>query len=133
MANYIASCRSNYFKVKDLAAFEEDMSQYEVTIVEKDDLVGILGNDPDGGGWPSYVRNEETEDYDDVDFPLVVAAHLTEDSIAVFIEAGAEKLRYVCGNAVAFNHKGEAEYISLYNIYDKAEQRFGIRPTPAEY
>jgi hypothetical protein len=35
-----------------------------------------------------------------------VAGHLVEGSVAVFIEVGAEKLRYLTGWAVAVNSSG---------------------------
>lgn len=133
MANYYCSCRSNYFKVKDVEAFKKHMDCFSVNVHEKEGQFCILGNDADGGGWPTYSYDEATENNDEVDFFKEVAEHLTDDSIAVFIEAGAEKLRYIVGYAVAVNSKGEEEFVSLNDIYEAAEKRFGIKPTEATY
>ena len=56
MANYYANCRSNHFKVKDMSAFEEDMSKIpgiEVIKNESDDSYCILGDDPETLPWHS--------------------------------------------------------------------------------
>lgn len=133
MANYYASCRTNYFNVKDVAKFKEEMAAFPVSVHEKNGLVTVLGEDADGGGWPCSVWDEEAQDFVECDFEGVIAEHLTDDSIAVIIEVGAEKLRYLVGWATAINSNGETETISLHDIYAEAEARFGIKPTVAEY
>jgi len=50
----------------------------------------------------------------------------------VFMEVGAEKLRYCNGYAIAVHSNGEYETLNLDRIYDFAEQRWGKRPTVAE-
>jgi hypothetical protein len=62
-----------------------------------------------------------------------LSTHLAEGSVAVIVEAGAEKLRYVHGHAVAVNSKGEQLCIGLGDIYEMAEKRFGGEVTRAEY
>lgn len=64
-----------------------------------------------------------------------LAEHLQDDSVAVLMEAGAEKLRYVAGWAAAVNAKGEVVEIGLHAIYDMAKQKFGddVEITVAEY
>lgn len=127
MANYIASCRTNSFSVKDEAKFREWADQYDISIsVENDgdNKFCILGEDPDGAGWPSYRYNEETEEYENIDFFAEIAPHLAEGEVAVFMEAGAEKLRYVAGYAVAVAWTGESKTVSLNDIYDLAKTNF---------
>lgn len=134
MANYTASARTNYFLVKDLDAFKEALSPFEVQVHgrSEDDRVCILGEDPDGGAWPTHLYNEDADDYEDVDFPGLVAEHLADDEVAIFMEAGAEKLRYVVGQAIAINNKGEIRTIDLTRIYDLARE-LGSNVTLAEY
>ena len=43
-------------------------------------------------------------------------------SVAIFIDAGSEKLRYIHGCAVAINSKGESVRIMLNDIYELAKQ-----------
>jgi hypothetical protein len=62
-----------------------------------------------------------------------IAEFLIDGEIAVFMEVGAEKLRYCNGYAIAVHSNGEYETLNLDRIYDFAEQRWGKRPTVAEY
>lgn len=134
MANYYCAARSNYFKVKDAAAFKA----WTETIIglgvwEKEDgTFGLYDDGNDSCGWPSWMEDEEGETFE-LDLLTELSAHLTEDSVAVLMEAGAEKLRYVRGCANAVNSKGEIVSISLGDIYRLAFDSFGIDPTPAEY
>lgn len=128
MANYYASCRSNYFRVKDATAFRSAMAQVDgIRIHENERGFCILGNDGDGAGWPSY-RNDPNDDDETVEFDLfgVVAEHLLDNEVAIFMEIGAEKLRYLVGNAVAVNNKGRRREVSLEDIYEKAEALVGM-------
>lgn len=138
MANYYCSCRTNYFEVKDPDAFKEAMESFPVNVCfiaaepefKTPDYYCLLGEDPDGSGWPSY--NGEDEDFDFYDY---VAGFLADDSVAIFIEAGAEKLRYIQGIAIAINNKKECESVWLNDIYEKAESLVptGTNITHAEY
>ena len=132
MANYYASARSNYFKVKDAEAFKAWVgSTPNLGLWEKDGMFALYSTCPDSGGWPSWYLDD---DGDELYFEVTdVAEFLTEDSIAVFMESGAEKLRYITGYAVAVNHKGETVQIGLGDIYELARAKFGIEPTVAEY
>lgn len=124
MANYYAAARSNYFKVKDADEFLKAMElvpNVEIHAGENGTFC-ILGEDPDGGGWPAFIYNEETDDYEDFDLPDYVSQYLADDSVAIFMETGAEKLRYVVGYAVAVNNKGEQVTVSLNDIYEMAAE-----------
>lgn len=54
------------------------------------------------------------------------------DDVAVFMQAGAEKLRYVSGWAVAINAKKERVEIDLHEIYNRAKD-LGKHITEAIY
>ena len=138
MANYYCSCRTNYFEVKDPDAFKEAMGRFPVEVLftpadpvyKTPDYYGLLGEDLDGSGWPSYDGEDENFDFYDY-----VAGFLADDSVAIFIEAGAEKLRYIQGIALAINNKKECESVWLNDIYEKAESLApsGANITRAEY
>jgi hypothetical protein len=123
MANYYASARSNYFEVKDEEAFLAEMNKIpgiEVDGVTFSDDVKrfcILGDDADGAGWTSFYLDEDDNEVE-VDLPMVVADHLKDDEVAIFMEVGAEKLRYVIGYAVAVNNEGDIRTVSLDEIYN---------------
>ena len=118
MANYYASCRSNYFKVVDVDKFKAAMPAGIEVDVEDDGTVVILGADPDGAGWPSSIYNDETDEFDDFDLEEAIAPHLQPDSWCVLQEVGAEKLRYLVGYSVAFTKDLEQRFcVSIGDIY----------------
>lgn len=101
MANYHASARSSYFKVKDLEAFKAWAQRLRLGVWESDrdpgdtpgtrGMVAINTEDTDDGGWPSLRvhcdANECPEldtgadarwfcDGHDIDFAAELAEHL---------------------------------------------------------
>jgi len=138
MANYCASCRTNYFKVKNSKKFLAAMKDIPNITVDTDDgnLFYILGDDPDGAASPERGFDDDNVIDFVYDLPAIVSTHLANDAVAIFMESGAEKLRYVIGHAVAVNNKGEQRVISLNDIYDIAKAELTSKPdsvTPAEY
>lgn len=137
MANYYETARTNYFKVKDEVTFRAWVEKHGLELAEEDGTFAVFPpDDGDGNGFNLIPRDEEggtIDDADTLDIAEEIAAHLTPDSVAVIMGAGAEKLRYVNGWAVAVNHKGETVSVNLEEIYTKALAAFGIRPTNASY
>ena len=125
MANYYENARTNYLKGKDETQFKEFI----------DTISGLESyKDKEGRhaiffdcefGVPDICYNEETGDYDDVDFMEELSGHLTDDSIAILMGSGAEKLRYINGYAEAIDSTGERVSINIYQIYELAKQKFG--------
>jgi hypothetical protein len=142
MANYYATARSNYFAVRDEQAFREWAKILGLEILEpvhRDKVAdgirryGITPrNGDDSGGWPTSHYNEETDECEDIDVTGQLSAHLADDEVAILMEVGNEKLRYVCGYAVAVNHQGKTVHINLASIYRKA-LKLGSKITRAEY
>jgi len=91
----------------------------------------MISGTPDGDGWPSNRVNENDEVVD-IDLVRDLAAHLEDGWVAVLMEAGAEKCRYVTGWALGLNSKGETRRVSLEDIYELAGQ-IGEHVTKAEY
>lgn len=137
MANYYASARTNYFAVTDLEAFKAELesktSSVEVVSKEEDGLtlVALLGSDDDGAGFPFEYEDEDGE-YVELDWAEIFKAHLEDGWVAIIMESGAEKLRYIAGYAVAYNSKGETVAINLDQIYEKAKS-LGSNITEATY
>ncbi len=134
MANWYGTARSNYFRVKDKQKFTEWATSIDglELIEDEEGRVGLGCNHDYSGGWPDLVYNQDTDDYEEIDVVKSVAAHLQEGSVAVFMEVGAEKMRYVTGWAVAVNHKGDTARVSLDDIYKQAAE-LGDEVTKAEY
>lgn len=138
MANYYCTARTNYFRVKDADAFNKWIEQFSgvETIVHKTQgTVGVLFDD----GVPN-CRWETEKDTDgnehdvdvEVDFMDELAEHLADNEVAILQEAGAEKLRFINGYAVAINNKKETKQINLDDIYALAKE-LGSNITKAEY
>ena len=150
MANFYGSARSNYFQVKNAQAFkgwvqtvpglglwETDQSQLDGTKTEEERTLlahnfGIYADDANSGGWPSMIEDEEGG-FQDIDLIAALSPHLADGEVAVLVECGAEKLRYICGNAVAFDNTGKVVQVNLDDIYTKAFQAFGVKPNDATY
>jgi hypothetical protein len=151
MANYYGTFRSNYFKVKDAEAFKAWTKKAGCGVWENADATfgvysdkhsedGSIPNiqylDPD---WNSdnppdgWTAEELKEEYREFDFVLELSTHLKPGEVAVILETGAEKLRYLHGYAVAVDHTGEYATVNLSDIYDKAFAKFGVLPSKAEY
>jgi len=90
---------------------------------ENTDLFAIYGGEStDDGSWPSYDVEGDTE----IDLVTELAQHLPKGQIAVLLEIGAEKLRYLTGMAIAVNHEGRVVELTLSDIYRKATRAFRV-------
>lgn len=133
MADWYGHARTNYFRVKDQEVFTqwaESIGNLEV-IDDAEGRVGLLSNN-EYGGWPHFKHEGGTDEEQEIDLFQEVAAHLQEGSVAVFMEVGAEKLRYLTGSAVAVNSKGQTVEVTLDDIYAVAKS-LGDEVTVAEY
>lgn len=124
--------RSNYFLVKEAAAFQEWCKSLHLEYLPGDDGSAqqnlwmvrregpwIFHRDVDG------VRVE-------LDFIEELAKHVSSGYVVVLISVGMHRLQYLEGNAVAFNSQGQRTSINLEHIYDQAES-LGTIITRAEY
>ncbi|MHB1952180.1 MAG: hypothetical protein ACYCOU_00405 [Sulfobacillus sp.] len=125
MANYVAMARTNYFKVKDVEAFEKFVETLDdaETITDEVDGETLYGIIFDEQGIPSsrqYVNDigEEVEE-EDIDFPALLAEHLVDGWVAELREVGFEKTRYLIGLAILVNSKGQRWEVHLEQIHEK--------------
>jgi hypothetical protein len=138
MANYYSSARTNYFRVKEVDAFNKWIKQFsglETIVHETEGTIGVLFEDgvPNCRWETEKFADGSEHDVDvEVDFMEELALHLADNEVAILQEAGAEKLRYINGYAIAVNNKGERRQISIDKIYDLAKE-LGSNITRAEY
>lgn len=140
MANYYATARSNYFGVKDVQAFKEWCNKRSLEFWEKselgdeneDSLFAITPLSYDSGAWPIYHYNEETGKDKDFEIAEEICEHLKDGHVAILIEVGNEKLRYLNGYAIAVNNHGESKSINLNDITDMARE-LGQHVTEPEF
>ena len=142
MADWYGSARSNYFRVKDEAAFRKEAAGHGLDVWtsnvegEASFMVTPNGDLGDKGGWPTWYDTDDDGKPIELDIVGALAKHLVEGEIAVLIEAGAEKLRYITGHTTAFNSTGKRVDLDLGDIYSKAARRFHVpvnKITTAEY
>lgn len=122
MANYVGYARSNDFRVRDAAVFLAWVETLPGVVAsrEGEDRFTLLVEDgDDDGGWPNCRYEGEDEE---IDLHAELAGHLAEGEVAVLQEAGAEKLRYLVGYAVAVNHRGEKLAVSIDDVYEKVRE-----------
>lgn len=130
MANWVGYARSNYFKVKDTAAFKAWADTVpDVEVIESNLDKGFMievGRASDNGGWPSTRFDDDKED--DVPFDLwgELAPHLVDGEVAIMMEIGHEGMRYVTGHAVAVHSSGKHVAIGLTDIYGLAAKKFKV-------
>lgn len=125
MASYTAAARSNYFRVKNPKAFRRWCDRLNLDILMPDDA----GPEPffaitpssDTGSWPSFHPDTDEE----IDIHQELAPHLDPRDVAILMQSGHEKLRFITGFATAVHADGRCITISLRDIYDRAREEFG--------
>jgi hypothetical protein len=126
MANYYATTRSNYFRVKDADTFkawckERCLEWWTKTIDGIGECYAITADTGDCCGWPSYDIDNDCE----MDCADELSEHLDPRDIAILFEIGSEKLRYLVGRATAIHADGSTVSVSLNDIYQEAVREFG--------
>lgn len=131
MADWYGTSRSNYVKFKNPRYNLPSLEQaFQIDIVGKDGLFAILSRDFHGGTpycdpecdpdvLPFFEENHIPARY----VTLLDVIHLflepEPDNVFVWITAGAEKLRYITGHAIAISPEGQIlNRVSLDDIYD---------------
>jgi hypothetical protein len=143
MANYVGTARTNYFRVKDRTAFEawiDTVCYQDLSIMVKDAadplLVGLNATNGDCSG---FSINYEDEDGEERNLLEGLAQHLAEGEVAVLVEAGSERARYVTGFAIAVMADAAEDggykslEVSINDIYGLVESRWGAKPTEASH
>jgi hypothetical protein len=132
MADYIAQTRSNYFRVRNVRHFRQFCTRYSLTVVRTDEdgkyRYGFLLDGPLPTG-----RTDVKGEWIETDFLGELSRLLAHREIAVVMEVGSEKMRYLVGYAAAVNASGERVQISLSDIYRRCQETFGVQPTLVEY
>lgn len=146
MADYTAKARTNYFRVKDLNAFVEDIEHHGLSLGEDGmffadmelvhhpvhaEMLALLCNTD----WPGLdddsvntrIDAEELGNWDGSRYDTMaqlVAAHVVEEDVAVLFSSGRTALRYIGGQAEAVVSGGARVHIDLEDIYSMATEAF---------
>jgi hypothetical protein len=83
-------------------------------------------------GWPEYKYDPDTYEEEELNWEGIFIRHLVDNQVAVIMGAGAEKLRFISGWAMAYNNKGESVGVNIADIYNLAKE-LGSGITTATY
>ena len=126
MANYEGAARSNYVRIKDIAALKAALEPFAIEVSERgtNGTVCFLSEDGDGG-WPSTTL---TDNDVEIEFDPVahICPHMVDGEVLVMLESGHERLRYIVGYADAYHSDGRRVGVNIENIYDKASREFDV-------
>ena len=123
------TCRTNYFRVKDLEALRAGLATLPDLELHDDPRRGVAILNRASSGWPCVYHDESSGGFHEVDLPALIAEHLMPEQVAVFMEVGAEGLRELVGEAVAINAEGERASLSLDEIYMRAAELTAVPRT----
>ena len=134
MANYYASFRSNYFKVKDIEKFKVWLSGfYGLELFESGEIDYAFGFGSMDAGLPSGRHDEELDDFVEIDFIDELSKHLAEGEVAIVQECGSEKLRYLIGYSVVVDWQGKQKTFNIDAAYSWATKKYGKPVSRCEY
>ena len=134
MADWHGSCRSNYFRVNDRAAFVALLDRFDVKLIEKDGLLGFLSEDQ-FGGVPTRIPDDDDVCEESISLLDEIGEHIAPGSVCVVQEIGAERLRCLTGRAwaIAGPKPEQTILVDLDDIYVNAAKAFGVQPSTATY
>jgi hypothetical protein len=133
MANYFGFVRSNDFAVNDRQAFERALEGTDISVERSDNgahagKVTLISHDE--VGWPTSVYDRDGDEDREFDLRRVLAEHVADEEVAVCIEIGYEKMRYLVGVARAVNNECATRRVSLEDIC-QATNELGANGTEA--
>lgn len=129
MADWYGACRTNEVEVMDVEAVEKIFEPFQITVERRGDNRVALFSDDEYGGYPSsaWVETDDGDDDDELEFDFsLIVPQLIHGQVLIVMCSGAEKLRYVTGEALAIAWDGRTTYIDINDIYDKAAAEFGV-------
>lgn len=142
MSNWNGTARTNYVRFKDEVSYEAAKAvadkaaglEWHPHPIEKWTAM-ISGGCPDTGGFDFSVYGDDVPDDGEGLWWPDIAQHMADGQVLVVMEAGAEGLRYLTGEALAFINDPDLTCVavSLNDIYKLASERFGVDPATATY
>lgn len=113
MANYYGQARTNYFEVKDAEAFVEEMKNYPVEVITKEEgektLYGFMDANHDGAGLSWSTWDDEADDEIEINWIEIIRKHVAPGWSAILMEVGSEKYRYLNAYALIVTESGYKE------------------------
>lgn len=135
MANYDSVFRTNYFRVTDEEAYKKlfdnikasDGYIYDFTKEKEGEVYHGFGGDGKGG----YVDPKDEDENVNFDYMITgIQKLLPDDECFVYMETGAEKLRYLDGYALIATNK-RSSFLDLYSWINETAKNFGVKNDPS--
>jgi len=114
MANYEAKFRSNYFEVNDAEAFQAFCERHNLELIEKENRFGFLMSNSTEGGFSNNGWDTEAEE--DTDVLGELCQLLAQGQVAIILEVGNEKMRYLNAQAWVINSEGKSKHLDLTDL-----------------
>lgn len=127
MATMQGIARTNYFRVKNGAAFRASMDRFDVQIVEEPidgEQHFAVFDTINGGIWPIDVEGMGQK-LIPVSFPHLISEHLLAGQIAILMGISYEGTRSMQGHALAIDATGSIVKVELDDIYEKVRLDWG--------
>jgi len=131
VADYYGKGRTNIFKVKDIDALTTALAGAEFIVEARPDrgadavFIRVSDNDA-AGSWSQLVYTDDDAEPTELFVPAMIAEHLQDGQVAVFVHAGSEKLRYLSAYSIAVHADGRQVRVDLDDIYQRAADEFGV-------
>lgn len=136
---WTGSARTNFVKVKDVEALKASLAVFGDSIkldqhFKDKSFICLEGGDPDTGGFPSSIyagglpSSISDGDGETIDFSFeeFVVPHLAEGQVLVVLSCGADKLRYLSGDAEAYAWDGRTVSLRMDDIYKMAAEQLNV-------
>ena len=125
MADFYATARSNYIKVKDIEKAKTSLAPFGNTIhIHPTHPEYFMVEGHDGG-----IQNNTIVDGEEktIDWRQWAMEHLVPGQTLIMVYAGAEKLRYVSAGAEAYTWNGKVVNVDLMQTLDQRLRRIGLQ------
>lgn len=132
MANWYGAARTNYVHITDLAALKKSLDGFELEIeagVANEEGMYALFAATEYGGFARERWTDDADEAEEFDFIGHVMPYVADGDVLIVMESGAEKLRYITGDAYAYIRRGskiERTSLHLSDIYTTAADAFGV-------
>ena len=133
MGTYNCTARSNYFRVHDPEKFRQLCEKYDLTMISKEVGKEVRYGFLNEGGDLDPVIYDEGATEPSGNFLDELTKHIVPGDVAILMEIGYEKMRYLNGAALAVSSKGIEKNLNIHDIYTELE-KLGFKDfTACEY
>lgn len=132
MTAFTGIARSNGFRVKDPETFKTWANGLGLEVAATDDPAGdqfaLFTSKTDGGSFPTYRYNKESDEETMIDMVAELSSHLQTGEFAVIMGIASLGRSYLTGVADVITWDGRSRSLTLSDIYRVAVNELGADP-----